>query len=458
MSQQEEPATGDLIDVEIGAPAHGGHFVARHQGRVVFVRHALPGERVQARLTDAGEGARFWRADAVEILQGSEHRVPHFWPEADALARHAAGELPVGGAEFGHAELGYQRELKSAIVREQLERLAGLDAAAVGFTGVEEAPGERADGLGWRTRAAFSVDTAGRLAMNAHHSDRLVPIRRLPLAVEAINDLSLADLPLHGLERIEVAAPSGGGSPLVLLVERPGAKPGAATRLAKALPEGTNAALITQHGGSAADGAGTLHRLRGRTWVAEQAAGETYRVTGEGFWQIHRSAPEALNDAVQAILDPQPGQVFADLYAGAGLFTVPLARAVGAEGIVLSIEGAPGTSKDARRNIQGLDQVLIRQGRVEKILRSEAARLPRGLDGVVLDPPRTGVGRAGVAAVSTARPGRIAYVSCDPASFSRDLRDFAAKGYVTESVRALDLYPHTHHVECVAALVPAATR
>ncbi|MGP9660837.1 class I SAM-dependent RNA methyltransferase [Arthrobacter sp. AOP36-C1-22] len=456
MSQQEEPATGDLIEVEIGAPAHGGHFVARYQGRVVFVRHALPGERVRARLTDAGQEARFWRADAVEMLEASAHRVPHFWPEADAIARHAAGELPVGGAEFGHAELGYQRELKSAVVREQLERLAGLDADDVGFTGVEAAPGERGDGLGWRTRAAFSVDASGRLAMNAHHSDRLVPIRDLPLAVAAINDLSLAELPLRGLDRIEVAAGSAGGAPLVLLVERADATPGAATRLAKALPEGSNAALITQHGGAAADGAGTLHRLRGRTWVAEQAAGETYRVTGEGFWQIHRSAPDALNDAVQAILDPQPGQACADLYAGAGLFTVPLARAVGAQGIVLSIEGAPGTSKDARRNIQGLDQVLIRQGRVEKILRAEVARLPRGLDGVVLDPPRTGLGRAGVAAVSAARPGRIAYVSCDPASFSRDLRDFAAKGYATESVRALDLYPHTHHVECVAALVPSA--
>ncbi|HXD27529.1 MAG TPA: TRAM domain-containing protein, partial [Arthrobacter sp.] len=103
MSTQAPQIPGELIEVEIGAPAHGGHFVARHEGRVVFVRHALPGERVRARLTDAGEGARFWRADTVEVLDASEHRVPHFWPSADAPARHAAGELPVGGAEFGHA-------------------------------------------------------------------------------------------------------------------------------------------------------------------------------------------------------------------------------------------------------------------------------------------------------------------------------------------------------------------
>lgn len=455
MSTQAEQVPGDLIEVEIGAPAHGGHFVARYEGRVVFVRHALPGERVRARLTDAGEGARFWRADTVEVLDASEHRIPHFWPEADSLARHAAGELPVGGAEFGHAELGYQRELKSAVVREQLERLAGLHAADVGFTGVEAAPGERADGLAWRTRAAFSVDGAGRLAMNAHHSDRLVAIGDMPLAVDAINALGLASLPLHGLERIEVAAPSGGGEPLVLLVEDPAARPGAAGRVAKALPEGTNAAVITQQGGSAADGGGTLRRLRGRTWVAERAAGNDYRVTGEGFWQIHRCAPDALYDAVHRILAPEPGQAFADLYAGAGLFTVPLARAVGPAGLVISIEGAPGTSKDARRNVHGLDQALVRQGRVEKVLRQEAARLPAGLDGIVLDPPRTGVGRAAVAAVAAARPARIAYVSCDPASFARDIRDFALKGYVLESLRALDLYPHTHHVECVGALVPA---
>ncbi|WP_372697829.1 class I SAM-dependent RNA methyltransferase [Arthrobacter sp. JSM 101049] len=456
MSTQAAQIPGELIEVEIGAPAHGGHFVARHEGRVVFVRHALPGERVRARLTDAGAGARFWRADTVEVLDASEHRVAHFWPAADSLARHAAGELPVGGAEFGHAELGYQRELKSAVVREQLERLAGLRAAEVGFAGVEAAPGERPDGLGWRTRAAFSVDGAGRLAMNAHHSDRLVPIADLPLAVDAVNELGLGGMALHGLERIEVAAPSGAGAPLVLLVERDTAKAGAAARIAKALPEGTNVAAITQQGGPAADGSGTLRRIRGRTWVAERVAGNDYRVTGEGFWQIHRSAPEVLNEAVQRILAPGPGQVYADLYAGAGLFTVPLARAVGPEGLVLSIEGAPGTSRDARRNVHGFDQVVVRQGRVEKVLRAEAARLPTGLDGLVLDPPRTGLGRAAVAAVAGARPRRIAYVSCDPASFARDIRDFALKGYALESLRALDLYPHTHHVECIGALVPAA--
>ncbi|WP_417233591.1 class I SAM-dependent RNA methyltransferase [Arthrobacter sp.] len=242
----------------------------------------------------------------------------------------------------------------------------------------------------------------------------------------------------------------------MLLVEDPTARRGPAARAASALREGTNVAAIPQQGGSAADGAGTLRRLRGRTWVAERAAGREYRVTGEGFWQIHRCAPDALNEAVQQILAPQPGQAFADLYAGAGLFTVPLAHAVGPEGVVLSIEGAPGTSKDARRNVHGLDQALIRQGRVEKVLRQEVSRLPGGLDGVVLDPPRTGVGRDGVAAVAAARPDRIAYVSCDPASFARDIRDFALKGYVLESVRALDLYPHTHHVECIGALVPAS--
>jgi len=455
VSTQAPQIPGELIEVEIGAPAHGGHFVARHEGRVVFVRHALPGERVRARLTDAGEGARFWRADTVEVLDASGHRVPHFWPSADAPARHAAGELPVGGAEFGHAELGYQRELKSAVVREQLERLAGLRAADIGFPGVEAAPGERPDGLAWRTRTAFSVDGTGRLAMNAHHSDRLVPITHMPLAVDPVNELGLGGIALTGLERIEVAVPSGGGAPLVLLVEREGAKAGAAARVAKALPEGTNVAAITQQGGAAADGTGTLRRLRGRTWVAERVAGNDYRITGEGFWQIHRSAPEALNEAVQRILAPGPGQVHADLYAGAGLFTLPLARAVGPEGLVLSIEGAPGTSRDARRNVHGLDQVVVRQGRVEKVLRAEAARLPAPLDGLVLDPPRTGLGRAAVAAVAAAKPARIAYVSCDPASFARDIRDFALKGYELESLRALDLYPHTHHVECVGALVPA---
>jgi tRNA/tmRNA/rRNA uracil-C5-methylase (TrmA/RlmC/RlmD family) len=453
-----ETAPGETLELRVGAPAHGGHFVARHEGRVVFVRHALPGELVRARISAGEPGARYWRADTVEVLEPSEHRVAHPWPAADALLSAGSGTPPVGGAEFGHAALGHQRELKSLVFREQLSRLGGVDPDAIGFGGAQAPAGERADGLAWRTRASFSVDGQGRLAMHAFHSDRLIPVREMPLAVDAVNGLRLWEIPLPGIERVEVAAPASGSAPLVLFVEAAGAKPGAADRAARRLPEGVSAAALTQEAGGAADGAGSLRRLRGRTWVAETAGGHDYRVTGEGFWQIHRLAPEALVEEVLGLLDPRPGQRIADLYAGAGLFTVPLAEAVGPSGEVLSIEGAPGTSRDARRNLHGRPQAVVVEGRVEKRLPVPGAGADGGgapFDGVVLDPPRAGAGRAAVARIARARPGRIAYVSCDPAAFARDVSDFARHGYALRSARVLDLYPHTHHMETVGLLVRA---
>lgn len=436
------------LTVRIGAPAHGGHCVARHEGRVIFVRHGIPGELAKIRLTESGDDARFWRGDVIEVLEADPARRAHFWAAADALKTGAAGKVPVGGAEFGHMDLAKQRELKSLIFTEQLTRLGGMDAAEAGFTGVQGVPGESADGLGWRTRVAFAVDAKGRLSMHGFRSHELIPVTEMPLALEVINSLRLWELPLRGISRVEVAAPAAGGEPLVLFVED-GTRPGAADKPAAKLPAGVSAAAITQTRGTAADGSGELRRIRGRGWVAEEAAGHTYRVSGEGFWQIHRLAPQVLTEEVMAILDPKPGQVVADLYAGAGLFTAPLAEAVGETGLVHSIEGAPGTSKDARRNLHAFAQAKVTQGRVEKVLGAQLAEHGRKLDSVVLDPPRTGAGKQVVRQLAQAAPERIAYVSCDPASFARDVADLNRNGYALTSVKVFDLYPNTHHMETV---------
>ena len=145
----------------------------------------------------------------------------------------------------------------------------------------------------------------------------------------------------------------------------------------------------------------------------------------------------------------QPGERVADLYAGAGLFTAPLAEAVGVTGTVLSVEGSPGTSRDARKNLHDAPQVSIVQGKVEKALRSQ-----NGLDAVVLDPPRAGAGRTVVHLLHDQRPRVVGYVSCDPASFARDLGYFMALGWELKTLRVFDLYPNTHHMESFAELVP----
>ncbi|MCC3290797.1 class I SAM-dependent RNA methyltransferase [Arthrobacter sp. zg-Y1110] len=424
------------IELTIGAPAHGGHFVARHEGRVVFVRHGLPGERVRVRLTESGEDAKFWRADVVEVLEAAEGRREHFWKDADALRAAARGKLPVGGAEFGHIDLPVQRRLKAEVFAEQLRRLGGTDLVPE----VEPALEESADGLGWRTRVSFSVAPSGRLAMHAHRSDELIPVEEMPLASAAINALRLWETDFTGIDRVEVAAPAVGGQPLVLLIPAAGTHPRIPARIAGNLPDGVSVAAWDPESHE-------LTRLKGRTWVQETVLGHDYRVTGAGFWQIHRSAPQTLAAAVLEGLQVQSGESVADLYAGAGLFTAPLAAAAGESGRVLSVEGSPGASRDARKNLFAAPQVQISQGRVDKMLREAG-----DLDVVLLDPPRVGAGKAVVQQIDAAAPRVVGYVSCDPASFSRDLGYFRAAGWEMDSLRVFDLYPHTHHMESFAVL------
>jgi tRNA/tmRNA/rRNA uracil-C5-methylase (TrmA/RlmC/RlmD family) len=441
-------STGLELVVDVGPVAHGGHCVARHEGRVVFVRHGIPGERVRVRLTDAEEKAKFWRADVVEVLDASPDRVPHFWRTADSASSWAHGRPPVGGAELGHVSLQRQRSLKSEVLAEQLSRLAGVelspDVEAVGQASKTDDGGA---GLAWRTRASFGVTQSGRLGMHAHRSDQVIPVQEMPLAVDGINALRLWDVDLQGIERVEVAAPASGSRPLVLLAPAPGTRAKRLNSILAQLPADVSVASYDPLKNE------TL-QLRGRTWVQESAAGHDYRVTGAGFWQIHRDAPETLVGAVTGFLHEggflEPGAAVADLYAGAGLFTAPLADAVGETGSVLSVEGAPGTSRDARKNLHGAPQVEIVQGKVERVLRQR----PRQFDALILDPPRAGAGKAVVSQLIASSPRAIAYVSCDPSSFARDIGYFQAGGWQLAGLRAFDLYPHTHHLETVALLTP----
>ena len=446
MTDTRTPTHTDLV-VDVGPVAHGGHCVARHEGRVVFVRHGIPGEKVRVRLTDDGPTAKFWRADVVEVLEPSPDRVPHFWDVADSARSWSHRHPPVGGAELGHISLKRQRSLKADVLAEQLKRLAGVEVVPEVEAVWEPAGAGTVPGLGWRTRAGFAVTPAGKLGMHAHRSDSILPVREMPLAADGINALRLWDIDLQGVDRVEVAAPANGSRPLVLLVPAPGTRTKRLNGILAQLPDDVSVASLDPVSGE-------VLQLRGRTYVQESAAGHEYRVTGDGFWQIHRDAPETLVGAVTGFLHDggylAPGSVVADLYAGAGLFTAPLADAVGMTGSVLSVEGAPGTSRDARKNLHDATQVEIVQGRVERVLRQK----PRNFDALILDPPRAGAGKGVVKQLIDAGPRAIAYVSCDPASFARDLGYFRQAGWGMAGLRAFDLYPHTHHMETVALLTP----
>ncbi|HJX78160.1 class I SAM-dependent RNA methyltransferase [Glutamicibacter sp.] len=434
----------ETLELRLGSIAHGGHTVARHEGRVIFVRHGIPGELVNVVLTDAGETAKFWRADVVEVLEASEHRVPHVWDQADALTHRD----PVGGAEFGHISLDYQRVLKAQVAAEQLTRLGGLKAEDYNFPEVQAVPGNP-DGLGWRTRMSYSVTENGRLAMSGFRSNELTEITQMPLAHPGIEAIGLYTVDFSGIDRVEAAVSSQDDSTVLVLLSE--VSPGAALRVAKQLPEGVNLAVFSQVGGSAADGKGELEVIAGNGWLTEQVLGNSFRITGEGFWQVHRSAATLLTERVMDLTAPDSGEVIADLYAGAGLFSLPLAEAVGPQGRVFSIEGAPGTHSDAKKNLAQTPQVTVTRGRVERLMRQLAREAQ--LDAVVLDPPRTGLDKQSAAELAASGVPRICYVSCDPAAFARDTARLMARGYELDHMEIHDLYPHTHHMESIGLFV-----
>ena len=400
-----------LVELEVGPVAHGGHCVARLHGRVVFVRHALPGERVRARLTESGEGRAFWRADAVEVLEASADRVPSAWP--------AAGPGGVGGGELSHVALPAQRAWKSAVLDEQLRRLAHLEIDVP----MNAAPGDdERGGLAYRTRIDLVADAAGRAGMRRFRSHDVQALDSMPLATEVIAGLGLFDRRWPAGSRIEAIAPAGGDEPLVLLE-------GVPFDLRRGRPD---------------------PRPNARTSVREQVGAHTYRVSAAGFWQVHREAPEVLVQAVLAGVGDVAGATVADLYAGAGLFTVPLADAVGPTGAVVGVEGDERAVRDARRTLHDQPHVALHHGDVARVL-AEADDVVHA-DVVVLDPPRTGAGRRVVDAVAQLRPDRIVYVACDPAALARDIGLLGGAGYRPTLVQGFDLFPHTHHLEAVAVL------
>lgn len=393
---------GATLTLDVGPVAHGGCCVARHGDLVVFVRHALPGERVTARLTEVR--SRYARAEVVEVVEPSAHRVQPRCPYA----------VPggCGGCDWQHAEADYQRELKTAVIREQMRRLAGVDAAAsVEGTGLDWA---------WRTRVRFSTDPGGRAGFHRFRSSEVVAVDRCPIAHPVVEAAGVEGRRRPEDEAIEVAASSSSGEFAVTEFRR--------------------------GGGSRRTGARRLtHTVRGRT----------FRVSPRTFWQVHPSAAELLVDAVLAGLRPQHGDRAVDLYCGAGLFAAFLAQAVGPSGRVLAVEGDPAAVRDAAHNLRDLGVVDVRHADVGAALRRGAIE---SIDLAVVDPPRSGLTPVNVSALAALRPRAVAYVACDPAALARDLAAFADAGYRLGSLRAFDIFPQTHHVECVAILTREGRR
>ncbi|WP_168916321.1 class I SAM-dependent RNA methyltransferase [Microcella flavibacter] len=403
---------GREVEVEVSKIAHGGIAVGRLDGRVVFVTDAVPGETVVARISDDRKKS-FWRADAVRVVEPSEHRRDHVWAAAsiDRDPRSRAG-----GAEFGHIALSHQRELKRQVLAEALQRMAGITSDVK----VEQMAGDHAaNGLGWRTRIRLHVDDEGRIGPMASRSHSVIPVQEVPLASAAVRAATPFSERFTGVATVDVLAPTRGDARLVLGEQKP-------------------------------------------SLIRERVGEREFQLDDTGFWQVHREAPTALSAAVQqavddALFDPRAANL--DLYGGVGLLAAAIGDRFGPTTRITSVESDARATDHAAENLSDWVGAAAETSRVDRWLRdaeqsaSSAERDRLRAATVVLDPPRSGAGTEVMGILGRLAPAQIVYVACDPVALARDVALAAEHGYRLDHLRAFDLFPHTHHVEAVARLV-----
>ncbi len=405
---------GTSVELDVTNIAHGGVSVARHEGRVVFVSDAIPGERVLARITEDSKKS-FWRADTVRVLEPSAYRQAHIWGAA-SIDRDPVDRA--GGAEFGHIQLAHQRSLKAQVLADGLQRMAHLSLD----TEVEAVAGDdERSGTGWRTRVSLHVDSSGRPGPFAARSHRVIPVTDLPLATDALAAAAPLDQVFAGEDRVEVLAPSTGGVRLIIGDQKPSV-------------------------------------------ITERVGDREFRLADRGFWQVHRGAAEVLTSAVQDAIDGtlfDPHAANLDLYGGVGLLAAAVADRFGQATRITTVESDPSATDHAASNLAEWIGARAETGRVERWLAQlaasagsqERARLASAT--VVLDPPRSGAGRQVIESIAALAPAQIVYVACDPIAFARDVEILAGRGYSLTLLRAFDLFPNTHHLEAIGRFVRA---
>ena len=385
-------SVGQIIRVTIEKVAHGGHFIGRYENAVIFIRHGIPGEEVDIAITSVGSS--FNRGDVVAVITPSADRVT-------APCRHA-NRNGCGGCDFQHVEISAQRRLKEDVITEQFSRIAKMEI----HVEVEEV----SPSLGWRTQTIIGSDKQGRAGFYASRTNTIMAIDQCLVLDPAIGYQEIAAKKWEPGARIHVSAATDGTSRLV---------------------------------------AGEF--LQGDVAQHFEVNGKSYQVSPDSFWQSNINAPKVLADCVMEFADVRPGDHVLDLYGGVGLFALQLHELIGADGQIDLVEGSKSATADAAVNFSGKENVAIYTGDVEKLL----PRFPSA-DVVILDPPREGANKSVIESLVACNPRAIVYVACDPAALARDSALLRDANYSLEKLRAFDLFPMTHHIECVALFTPTA--
>lgn len=411
LARTAAPAEAELTLVT-GAPANGGSCVAHHEGRVVFVRYALPGERVRVRVT-ADRGS-YWHAEVVEVIEPSRDRTDSLCP--------IAGVGGAGCCDLAFATPEAARVLKAQVVANQLQRLGGFEWSGAD-AGAEQLSGSGP--TGWRTRVRLEVGPDRRPGFHRYHSDTLV------------TDLRCAQLPhgmLDGIAANVARADLPPAAQLYVAVDDDGRR-----HVVRTVRQGGRIATKVVEGG----------------YEAAQRVGErSWRVPVTAFWQAHRDAARVYTSLVADWAQPAAGMAVWDLYGGAGVFASALADAVGRAGRVLTVDTSRASTRAARVALADLPQVDVVTDSVRRALASQRA----GADVAVLDPPRAGAGREVIDLLAAAGVPRVVHIGCEAASFARDIGLYRGHGYLVEKLKVFDAFPLTHHTECLALLTRARRR
>lgn len=402
------------LTLELIGMAHGGSALGRYEGKVIFVPYALPGETVRVELVD--DRGRYAHARLLEVLEPSPDRVsppcPYFGPEG------------CGGCQWQHVAYEAQLRLKAEIVADQLTRIGRLTDPPVRPT--------LPDPTGWayRNQARFHPSPDGGLGFRVASSHQVVPVDTCLILHPLLADLYDAlDLDFPGLESLTLRAGTVTGDRMVIFEMEDDEPPSLTTDMT------VSCVLLLSDGRFA--------NLVGRNYLTEVVAGHTYRISAPSFFQVNTGQAEQVVRRVLEYLDLRGDEVVLDGYCGVGLFTLPLAERAG---LVIGVEWEPAAVEDLLENTAGMENVEVAEGPVAAVL----SGLEEPLDAAVMDPPRAGLERETVEGLIAAAPGRIVYVSCDPATLARDGRYLAEAGYRLVEVQPVDMFPQTYHIETVS--------
>ena len=408
----------DQFTVTLTSHAHGGEALGRlPDGRALFVPYALPGETVCVGLIE--EKSNHARGELLEVLQASPQRVqprcPHF--------------TTCGGCHYQHMSYEAQVEAKTTILRDQLERIGGLQ-------GIEILPAIPSPSTwNYRNHIQFHLTPQGKLGFKAPHSEAVVPIRECHLPEAPLNaiwpQIALETIP--GLEQVSLRL--GADEDILLVLESSDQQ---APEFSVDLP------VSAVHLGPA----GQI-LLSGSDHIVievpdrNQGQGRLFRVSAGSFFQVNTPMAAAMVEHLLANLSLKAGATVLDAYCGVGLFSAFLAPRVGR---LVGVESSHEACYDFEVNLDEFENVELYEAPAEIVL----PNLDLNPDIIIVDPPRSGLDRRALDGILALRPGVLAYISCDPATLGRDARRLSQRGYSLMQITPFDLFPQTYHIESIS--------